>query len=63
MQKRLEAASKKEKVLIEKIEQGYAYGHTSNYLYLKLQGNYQKNNIYEITIKEEMFANKKEITA
>ena len=54
---------KKEKVLIEKIEQGYAYGHTSNYLYLKLQGNYQKNNIYEITIKEEMFANKKEITA
>lgn len=54
---------KKEKVLIEKIEQGYAYGHTSNYLYLKLKGNYQKNNIYEITIKEEMFANKKEITA
>lgn len=55
--------NKKEKVLIEKIEQGYAYGHTSNYLYLKLKGNYQKNNIYEITIKEEMFANKKEITA
>lgn len=54
---------KKEKVLIEKIEQGYAYGHTSNYLYLKLKGNYQKNNIYEITIKEEMFANKKKITA
>lgn len=54
---------KKEKVLIEKIEKGYAYGHTSNYLYLKLKGNYQKNNIYEITIKEEMFANKKEITA
>lgn len=54
---------KKEKVLIEKIEKGYAHGHTSNYLYLKLKGNYQKNNIYEITIKEEMFANKKEITA
>lgn len=49
--------NKKEKVLIEKEENGYYYGHTSNYLYLKLKGNYQKNEIYEITIDENMKAN------
>ena len=49
--------NKKEKVLIEKEENGYYYGHTSNYLYLKLKGNYQKNEIYEITIDESLKAN------
>lgn len=44
---------KKEKVLIEKIEDGYAYGHTSNYLYLKLKGDYKKNEIYEVIINKE----------
>lgn len=49
--------NKKEKVLIEKEENGYYYGHTSNYLYLKLKGNYQKNEIYEITIDESLKEN------
>ena len=53
---------KKEKVLIEKKEKGYSYGHTSNYLYLKLKGNYKKNNIYDIIITEDMFIDEKEKT-
>ena len=53
---------KKEKVLIEKNEKGYSYGHTSNYLYLKLKGNYKKNNIYDVIITEDMFIDEKEKT-
>lgn len=49
--------NKKEKILIEKLENNYYYGHTSNYLYLKLKGTYQKNEIYEIMIDENMNAN------
>ena len=45
----------KEKILIEKKESNTLYGHTSNYLYLKLEGNYKENEIYDITIKKEMF--------
>ena len=48
---------KKEKILIEENKQNYSYGHTTNYLYLKLKGNYKKNEIYDIIIKEDMFQN------
>ena len=30
-------------VLVEKVEDGIAYGHTSNYLYLSQEGNYKNN--------------------
>ena len=46
---------KKEKVLIEKEKNGYYYGHTSNYLYLKVKGNYKENEIYDVTITKDMF--------
>jgi len=44
---------KKEKVLIEKSENNISYGHTSNYLYLKINESLEENKIYEVTIKEE----------
>lgn len=47
--------NKKEYVLIEKKENDYYYGHTTNYLYLKLTGNYKQNEIYEINIEKDMF--------
>lgn len=47
---------KKENILIEKIEGDYAYGHTSNYLYLRVKGDYEENKIYEVVISEDMFA-------
>lgn len=46
---------KKEQILIETEKDGYYYGHTSNYLYLKLKGNYKINEIYEIVVEESMF--------
>lgn len=49
--------NKEEEILIEKIENNYAYGHTTNYLYLKLKGNYKENEIYKIVITKEMFIN------
>lgn len=42
-------------VLIEKYEDGYSYGHTSNYLYLKINEKLEHNKIYTVNIKEEMF--------
>ena len=48
---------KKEQVLIEKIENGYAYGHTSNYLYLKVSGNYEENHLYDVVVSKDMFVN------
>lgn len=47
--------SKKEYVLIEKKENDYYYGHTTNYLYLKLKGNYKQNEIYEVNVEKDMF--------
>ncbi|HPE14964.1 MAG TPA: tRNA (N(6)-L-threonylcarbamoyladenosine(37)-C(2))-methylthiotransferase MtaB [Bacilli bacterium] len=44
-------------VLIEKNIDGYSYGHTSNYLNLKIVGNLEPNTIHKITISEEMFNN------
>lgn len=46
---------KKEQVLIEKEENGFFYGHTTNYLYLKLKGDYKENEIYEVMILDDMF--------
>ena len=46
---------KDEEILIEEYKNGYYYGHTSNYLYLKLKGNYEINKLYQITINEENF--------
>lgn len=51
---------KKEYVLVEKAESGFAYGHTTNYLYLKLVGGYKENEIYEITISKDMFTLEKD---
>ncbi len=42
-------------VLIEKYEDGYSYGHTSNYLYLKINKELKHNEIYNIEIEEDMF--------
>ena len=46
---------KEEDILIEKESDGYYYGHTGNYLYLKIRGNYKKNEIYKIVVKKDMF--------
>lgn len=48
---------KNEQILIEKIEDGYAYGHTSNYLYLKVSGNYEENHLYDVVVSKDMFVN------
>lgn len=42
-------------VLIEKYEDGYSYGHTSNYLYLKINKKLNHNELYNIKIEEDMF--------
>ena len=44
---------KKVEVLIEENKDGYYYGFTSNYIPLKLKGNYKINELYDITLKEE----------
>ena len=46
---------KNEKVLIEKNDGDYSYGHTSNYLYLKLPNDLCENEIYDVKINKEMF--------
>ena len=38
-------------VLVEKVEDGIAYGHTSNYLYLSQEGNYKNNEFYKFKVK------------
>lgn len=44
----------KAEVLIEEIkEDGYYHGFTSNYIPIKLKGNYNLNEIYEIVLKRE----------
>ncbi len=42
-------------VLIEKYEDGYSYGHTSNYLYLKINEKLEHNKTYIVKVKQEMF--------
>lgn len=46
---------KKESILIEKYEDGLSYGHTTNYLYLKINEKLKENEIYEITVKKDMY--------
>ena len=41
-------------VLIEKNEDNYSYGHTSNYLYLKINDILEHNKIYKIKITKDM---------
>ncbi len=43
----------KQKVLIETYKDGYSYGHTSNYLYLKIKGRHDINDFYELIVKKE----------
>ena len=45
---------KKENVIIETFVDGSYIGHTSNYLKLKLVGDYEIKNEYEVTIEEDM---------
>ncbi len=42
-------------ILIENKKGEYYFGHSSNYLYLKLKGHYKENEIYNICVKEDMF--------
>ncbi len=46
---------KDEKVLIEKVEDGYSYGHTTNYLYLKIPKELKENEVYDVNISKDMF--------
>jgi threonylcarbamoyladenosine tRNA methylthiotransferase MtaB len=41
-------------VLIEEEKDDYFYGYTSNYLYLKIKGDYKLNEIYKVIITEDM---------
>ena len=50
---------KEEEILIETRKNDKAYGHTSNYLYLALSGDYKENEIYKIKVEEKMFQNNK----
>ncbi len=42
-------------VLIEKVEDGYSYGHTSNYLYLKINEELKQNEIYKVKLMSSMW--------
>ena len=44
---------KKLNVLIEEYKDGFYYGFTDNYIYLKLKGNYEINDIYEVKIQKD----------
>lgn len=46
---------KNEKILIEKVEDTYSYGHTTNYLYLKIPQELKENEIYDVNISKDMF--------
>lgn len=39
-------------VLIEEEKDGYSYGHTGNYLYVKIKGSYPHNELIKVKIKE-----------
>ena len=53
---------KKEKILIETKKDGYYYGHTSNYLYSKVKGNYKENEIYDIEVNKDMFTDNSKVS-
>lgn len=39
-------------VLVEEYKDGYSYGHTSNYLYVKVKGLFNKEEIIDVKVKE-----------
>ncbi len=41
-------------VLIEEYKDDFYYGYTSNYLYLKIKGNYELNKMYKVIIEKDM---------
>ena len=43
---------KEVEVLIEEVKDGYSYGHTSNYLHVKVIGEYSHNEIIQVILKE-----------
>ena len=45
--------SKEVEVLIEELKDGYYYGFTSNYIPLKLKGNYKINELYRVKLSKE----------
>ena len=47
--------NKQEQILIETKDNNYYYGHTTDYLYLKIKGNYKENEIYDIIVNQDMF--------
>lgn len=49
-----ENINKKVEVLIEEYKDGYYYGFTANYIPLKLTGNYNINEIYELILSKDM---------
>ena len=48
-----ENLNKEVEVLIEEEKEGYFYGFTSNYIPLKLQGDYKINEIYKLNLQKE----------
>ena len=44
--------NKTEEVLIEETKDGYSYGHTSNYLHVKIAKELEHNTFVNVTIKE-----------
>lgn len=41
------------KVLIEEEKDGYFYGHTANFIKVKVSGNFVQNEIYDILLTED----------
>ncbi|MBR3146255.1 MAG: tRNA (N(6)-L-threonylcarbamoyladenosine(37)-C(2))-methylthiotransferase MtaB [Bacilli bacterium] len=44
--------NKEVEVLIEEFKDGYSYGHTGNYLYVKIKGELPHNELVKVTIKD-----------
>ena len=38
-------------VLIEEYKEGYSYGHTSNFIYVKIKGEYKHNEFVMVKLK------------
>lgn len=52
---------KNEQILVETYKDDYYYGHTSNYLYLKLKGDFKENEVYNINISKDMFTDNSKV--
>ena len=52
---------KEEEILIETKKDDYFFGHTTNYLYLKVKGNYETNEIYNIKVDKSMFTDNSKV--